>query len=589
MSSFISNSSSSVLVFLRGQVKSLFTPRISLPPLCRGLGGLDGGNQRALQRNGTIRKTFSGGMAAVRRHSHCIAVKLQADALENVIRRAAPVFLQGVSAKMDGGGFDVPALRVQLNSTQILSALQLYRTGFPDHMSLSDFRCHFQALSPPIMKRYASMFVSHDERKAVEELLVELDVDRKRMAVGSSRVFMKRGVLRDLGQRRDQQVTGWLVHLQAACLGHLARQKYRRLKVQQMAVRCLQRNLRVLRTMTAWSWWRLFCRVRPLLDVNMDNERLRAKEDEISALRRRLEKSERERNELRQTADSLETRVTTVTSELSDERFRGDAVGQALDVERAERLRLSRENKELQARLDQCKVTIETLERTLEEERQKAQVAAGQREAATESELTMQLECCQTEVEFVRRRLKQTEEKLEAERQSRQELDAKVAALQAQLEQSRRGAVELKRHCRRVTSDLQDARVLTDSLQSRTHELERKQRRFDNELAQALEEAENEREQKEKALQENATLGAEIFNLRRSLQVYLFFAPIDRSASQKELRSIACSLKEWVWIIDEARSPQKSELERMARAKSDGGLAELWRRRRHAFLHLTSV
>lgn len=37
-----------------------------------------------------------------------------------------------------------------------------------------------------------------------------------------------------------------------------------------------------------------------------------------------------------------------MTSELSDERFRGDAVGQALDVERAERLRLSRENKDLQ-------------------------------------------------------------------------------------------------------------------------------------------------------------------------------------------------------------------------------------------------
>uniref|UniRef100_A0A3P8SGL4 Myosin motor domain-containing protein n=1 Tax=Amphiprion percula TaxID=161767 RepID=A0A3P8SGL4_AMPPE len=148
-----------------GEVKSMFTPRISLPPLCRGLGGLEGGSQRSLQRNGTIRKTFSGGMAAIRRHSQCIAVKLQADALVNLIRRARPVFLQCVNAKTDGGSFDVPALRVQLDSTQILSALQLYRTGYPDHMTLSDFRCHFQALSPPIMKRYASMFVSHDERK----------------------------------------------------------------------------------------------------------------------------------------------------------------------------------------------------------------------------------------------------------------------------------------------------------------------------------------------------------------------------------------------------------------------------------------
>lgn len=52
-----------------------------------------------------------------------------------------------------------------------------------------------------------------------------------------------------------------------------------------------------------------------------------------------------------------------------------------------------------------------------------------------------------------------------------------VAALQAQLEQSRRSVVDLKRHRRRVTSDLQDARVLTDSLQSRIHDLERKRRR----------------------------------------------------------------------------------------------------------------
>ncbi|KAM9338480.1 unconventional myosin-XVIIIb isoform 2-T2 [Symphorus nematophorus] len=501
-----------------GVVKAMFAPRISLPPLCRGLGGLEGGSQRSLQRNGTIRKTFSGGMAAIRRHSQCIAVKLQADALVNLIRRARPVFLQCVSAKADSGSFDIPALRVQLNSTQILSALQLHRTGYPEHMTLSDFRCHFQALSPPIMKRYASMFVSHDERKAVEELLVELDLDKKSIVVGASRVFMKRGVLRYLEQQRDQQVTGWLVHLQAACLGHLARQKYRKLKVQQMAVSCLQRNLRALRVVAKWSWWKLFCRVRPLLDVNMDNERLRAKEDEISALRRRLEKSEKERNELRQTADTLETKVTAVTSELSDERFRGDAVGQALDVERAERLRLSKENKDLQARLDQCKVAMETLEKQLEEEKQKVQSTENQKGAGTDSELAMQLECCQTEVEFVRRRLKQTEEKLETERQTRQQLDTKVASLQAQLEQSRRSVTELKRHCRRVTSDLQDARVLTDSLQSRMHELDRKQRRFDSELTQALEEADNEREQKDKTIQENAALGAEIYTLRRNLQ-----------------------------------------------------------------------
>ncbi|XP_077354525.1 unconventional myosin-XVIIIb isoform X3 [Festucalex cinctus] len=487
--------------------------------VCGGVCGLEGWSQRSLQRSSTIRKTLSGGAAALRRHSPCVAVKLQADALLNVMRRAKPVFLQCVSAKTDAAGaFHVAELRTQLKAAQTLATLRAYRAGYPDHMTLSDFRCHFQALAPPIMKRYASMFVSHDERKAVDELLADLDLDPKSVAVGASRVLMKRGALRQLEARRDLQVTGWLVHLQAACVGHLARRRYRTLQVQHMAVRCLQRNLRALRGVSRWSWWKLFCRLRPLLDVNMDNERLRAKEDEILGLRKHLEKSEKERKDLRQTLDACETKLTAVTSELSDERFRGDALGQALDVERAERLRLGKDNKELQVRLDQCKVAMETLEKTVAEEGEKICTLESQKVAGTESELVLQLECCQTEVDFLRRRLQQTEDKVEAERRARQQADDKVASLQAQLDESKRAVTELKRRNRRVANELHDARVMTDNLHNRAHQLERKQRRFDGELAAALADADGEREMKDKTLQEQAALGVQIFTLRRDLQ-----------------------------------------------------------------------
>ncbi|XP_057675064.1 unconventional myosin-XVIIIb-like isoform X1 [Corythoichthys intestinalis] len=522
-------------------IKSMFgaSARASLAGVC----GLEGWSQRSLQRSSTIRKTLSGGAAALRRHSPCVAIKLQADAMVNVIRRARPIFLQCVSAKMDGAGaFDINELRTQLKAAQTLAVLRAYRAGYPDHMTLSDFRCRFQALSPPVMERYASVFVSHDERKAVNELLADLDQDPKSTVVGASRVFMKRGVLRHLEAQRDLRVTGWLVRLQAACVGHLARHKYRTLKVQHMAVRCLQRNLRVMRAVSEWSWWKLFCRARPLLDVNMDNERLRAKEDEVSALRRRLEKSEKERNDLRQTADACETKLTAVTSELSDERFRGDAAAQALDAERAERLRLGKESKDLRDQLSQCKVAMETLEKKLEEDSQKIRTLESQRVArtGTESELALQLECCQTEVDFLRRRLQQTEEKTEAERQARQQADAKAALLQTQLDESKRAAVELKRHNRRVADELHDAKVMMDSLHNRTHELERKRRRFDGELAAALEEAEAERESKDKTLRENAALGVQIFTLRRELQESR--AEADRLREQKD--ELCCQIRD---------------------------------------------
>ncbi|XP_077479786.1 unconventional myosin-XVIIIb [Stigmatopora argus] len=486
-----------------------------------GVCGLEGWSQRSLQRSSTIRKTLSGGVAALRRHSPCVALKLQADAMINVIRRARPIFLQCINAKTDGGGaFDVNQLRTQLRATQMLDAVRVYRAGYPDHMTLGDFRCRFQALSPPVMERYASVFVRHDERKAVTELLADLDRDPKSTVVGASRVFMKRGVLRHLEAQRDLRVTGRLVRLQAACAGHLARRKYRTLKVQHMAVRCLQRNLRVLRAVSQWSWWKLFCRARPLLDVNMDNEKLRAKEDEVSALRRRLEKSEKERNDLRQAADACETKLTAVTSELSDERFRGDAAAQALDAERAERLRLGKENGDLRDQLDQCKAAVEKLRKTLEEDSHKIRTLESQRAArtGTESELALQLECCQTEVDFLRRRLQQTEEKAEAERQERQRLDANATSLRAQLDESKRSASELKRRHRRIADQLHDARVMADSLRNRTHELERKRRRFDEELTAALRGAEAERESKERSLRENAALAVQIFTLRRELQ-----------------------------------------------------------------------
>lgn len=58
---------------------------------------------------------------------------------------------------------------------------------------------------------------------------------------------MKRGVLRYLEQQREQQVTGWLVHLQAACMGHLARQNYRKLKVSvQVHTRCAPVEVQIL-------------------------------------------------------------------------------------------------------------------------------------------------------------------------------------------------------------------------------------------------------------------------------------------------------------------------------------------------------
>ena len=49
------------------------------------------------------------------------------------------------------------------------------------------------------------------------------------------------------------------------------------LQVQDLAVRCIQRNVRKFMSVRDWPWWRLLVRVTPLLNVHRTEEELRTK------------------------------------------------------------------------------------------------------------------------------------------------------------------------------------------------------------------------------------------------------------------------------------------------------------------------
>lgn len=101
---------------------------------------------------------------------------------------------------------DIPALRVQLAGSCILEALRLHRAGYADHMGLTRFRRRFQALDPLLMKKLMLAAERIDERKAVEELLQTLDLEKKAVAVGHSQVFLKAGVVSRLEKQREKML-----------------------------------------------------------------------------------------------------------------------------------------------------------------------------------------------------------------------------------------------------------------------------------------------------------------------------------------------------------------------------------------------
>ncbi|TRZ04590.1 hypothetical protein HGM15179_022514 [Zosterops borbonicus] len=573
-------------------VRELVQPRAGAPLSCRALAGLEGRSQAALHRNACLRKTFASSFAAVRKRSVCAQIKLQADALTNLLRRAQLHFVHCLLPGMGQEGpvprppappdaapqLDVVALRTQLEGTQLLDALRLHRVGYSDRLLLTQFRRRFQVLAPEVMKKHNSAYEVPNESKAIEELFQALDLEKKSIAIGRTQVFLKPGVISRLEKQRDKLIAQKMTLLQAACKGFLSRQKFKRLKIQRLAVRCIQKNVVVFQAVRHWPWWQLLSHVRPLLSINVAEEQLRAKEEELAALRRKLEKSEQACSELRQNTESLESKIIDLTTELSDERYKGDVTCQALDGERAERLRGTRELQELQSKHDQVQKKLEAVEKQLEEAQQLVQLREMKISGSGgEDEWQVRFDCAQTEIVFLRKRLAQLEERLEVELGTRTGLEQKLGEAQAACQAARDGAQRLRRRCHRLLCELEDARVLAENQQSRSHELEKRQKKFDLQLAQALGQSAFEKSLREKLSQENTSIRWEMGKLQQSLehkeaevarleqQVAVLAGRVQELSSPGATDTVPV-LKKKLWDLEGSAADQKKELERQTAA-----------------------
>uniref|UniRef100_A0A8C5NLU3 Unconventional myosin-XVIIIa n=1 Tax=Junco hyemalis TaxID=40217 RepID=A0A8C5NLU3_JUNHY len=531
-------------------ISSLFAGRGGSALVLSGsVAGLEGGSQLALRRATSMRKTFTTGVAAVKKKSLCIQIKLQVDALIDSIKKSKLHFVHCFLPKAGAGGdpqavlcrrvssselelpaehceaglmqLDVPLLRAQLRGSRLLDALRMYRQGYPDHMVFAEFRRRFDVLAPHLTKKHGRNYIVVDEKRAVEELLESLDLEKSSYHMGLSRVFFRAGSLARLEEQRDTQTSRNITLFQAACRGFLARQHFKKRKIQDLAIRCVQKNIKKNKGVKDWPWWKLFTTVRPLIEVQLTEDQIRGKDEEIQQLKSKLEKVEKERNELRLNSDRLESRITELTSELTDERNTGESASQLLDAETAERLRAEKEMKDLQVRYDALKKQMESMEMEVMEARliRAAELNGELDDDDSGGEWRLKYERAVREIDFTKKRLQQElEDKLEVEQQGKRQLERKLADLQADSEESQRALQQLKKKCQRLAAELQDTKLHLEGQQGRNHDLEKKQRRFDSELSQAHEEAQRERLQREKLSREKDVLVAEVFGLKQLLE-----------------------------------------------------------------------
>ncbi|KAL8610894.1 hypothetical protein ACOMHN_056749 [Nucella lapillus] len=539
------------------------------------IAGMEGST--TLRRVGSMRRTFMSGTAAIKKKSVCLQVKFQVDSVMETLRKTQPHFVfcflpqqaAGLcEVKVTGAEGDaqlnVPLLRSQLRGFEILDALRLHRQGFPDFMQFREFVQKFQALILPTSRPSANA----EERQAVNQVLDNLDVDKLNYRVGLSKVFFRPGVLSQLEAGRDEKLTGIVTQFQALCRGYLGRKRTEKLRVQHLAVRCIQRNVRKYMLIREWTWWKLYTKVKPILNVHRTEEELIEAQAELEAMKTKTEKLEKERNEYKAACEKLETRLAEVTADLMEENTTSTQVGEMLEAESAERMRLEKELKDLQAKYSPLKRQTEKLQMEVMQSRVwQAQSMEEELEDEVDGGSSIYKERCQKlmrELQVTKKQMQQQhEEDLEQELASRKMVEKRLHEAVEEAEEQRRQVQVGKKKTQRLTAEMQDIKRHLEEQMARNNELERKQRRFDSELGMAHEDMKEEKQMREKLQRERDQLLSEKYGLEQSIQTLKMdqqSAAEKADRLDKELNDILVSGKDNSEVVSMKRAKHELEL-----------------------------
>merc|ERR550532_1374413 len=533
------------------------------------------GNQ-SLRRASSIRRAFTSGTAGIKRHSAALQVKFQIDGLIEQLRRSRVKFVHCFLPQHTAGLCDVrpssspsspdsvtlniPLIRSQLRGSQLLDAVRLHKIGFPESFSYPEFWRRFSVLSSGDVPVVAS----GEERKAVEQLLEDLDIETNNYRLGNSQVFLRSGIISQFEEERYERLGDKIVSLQAYCRGYLARRSSRRLRSQDLAIRCIQKNVKKFVGVRDWGWWRLLIKVTPLLNVHRTEEQLKAREDEVEKLRAKVEKLEAERNELKETVDKQESRISDLSVDLSDEHSAATLAAERLEAEQADRNKLEKEKVELTSKVRSLTNTNERLE--MEVLHSRALEMNGGHESDDDegnaSVYKVKYDRVMKDLDYTKRRMiQQHEDDLEQMATVKKQLDKKLNDAYEEVEDQRQVVAQWKRKVQKLQAEMNDTRLHLEEQASRNTLLEKKQRKFDSELALAVEDKRQEMISKEKYQNEVDSLRKEKSKIEEQSHILSLEAELKDQKIVSLTKDLELSSTSGGGTEDEFRSLKKLKLE----------------------------
>ncbi|KAK6102849.1 Myosin head (motor domain) family protein [Brugia pahangi] len=209
--------------------------------------------------------------------------KEQLSRLMKTLQNTSPHFVRCIIPNYEkkAGVINGPLVLDQLRCNGVLEGIRICRQGYPNRTPFHDFRRRYELL----VDRGTIPPGFLDGKETVKRILAALEVDASLFRIGQSKVFLRSGVIAALEEMRDKELQHFVIQFQTCCRGYLARRAFKKLLQQVSAIRIIQRNGLAWSRLKDWNWWRLFAKVKPLLEVTASEQAIAAKESELKSLR----------------------------------------------------------------------------------------------------------------------------------------------------------------------------------------------------------------------------------------------------------------------------------------------------------------
>ncbi|XP_012149552.1 uncharacterized protein LOC100883300 isoform X7 [Megachile rotundata] len=235
--------------------------------------------------------------------------------------------------------------------------------------------------------------------------------------------------------------------------------------------------------------------------------------------------------------------LSEMTADFAEEHSTSTLAAERIDAETSERLRLERELQDVTEANKNLQQTTERLEMELLYAR-----AADLNGVASDAEdgedggvYKQRYEHAVRELEFTKRKMaQQHEDDLEQLVGLKKQLEKKLADAYEEVEEQRQVVGQWKRRVQKLNGEMHDLRLLLEEQTARNNLLEKKQRKFDSETQNLMNDLRQEKAQRERLAREKEIAIAEKFTIEQNLSD----ARLEIELKEERLRTLSQELEE---------------------------------------------